>query len=314
MYLPDANPWKPNWKQHVFISVPQDGLRWRLTAATEQVRSWPLVFTSFPIHHFTPRAFQEINMCLVCSRAEKDLWRKNHPVNIYHMNSEKILSVLGYWWCIFDLVVALKISFIPTIEFPYSTGGPLLIMSSPTLWKKSFFGCCAVAREHSEHWIAIWPAEFSLNGLQSAMYNFSFLNVSKSVWFRNSSEYFRKQFQKRFCVMSEKCEWGSAPICLEVALSQDRISASPPQVDRCSALRTVCSIRPRNQKQQSLETGHCALQGTIARSMYRRLECQKRGLMRFTNLFKSARWFPFLHAFFWNHGAEMCLLLSLVCR
>jgi hypothetical protein len=97
MDLPDANPWKHNWEKHVFISVSQDGLRWQLTAAQEQVRSWSLVFASFPVHHFVPRAFQEINMRLVCLRAEKDVWRKIHPVNIYQMNSEQILSVLGYW-------------------------------------------------------------------------------------------------------------------------------------------------------------------------------------------------------------------------
>jgi hypothetical protein len=32
----------------------------------------------------------------------------------------------------FDLAVMLKISFIPTIQFISSTGGPLRIMSSPT--------------------------------------------------------------------------------------------------------------------------------------------------------------------------------------
>jgi hypothetical protein len=36
------------------------------------------------------------NMHLVFSKEEKDLWRKSHPVNICQMNSEKILSVLGY--------------------------------------------------------------------------------------------------------------------------------------------------------------------------------------------------------------------------
>jgi hypothetical protein len=158
----DANPWKHNWEEHVFISVSQDGLRWQLTAATEQVRSRPLVFVSFRVHHFTPRVFQEINMCLVCSREENNLWRKSHPVNICQMNSEQILSVLGYWRCIFDLVVILKISFTATIEFPYSTGSPWFIMSFPLSWKRSFFGCCSVAGEPSEHWIAIWPAEFSL--------------------------------------------------------------------------------------------------------------------------------------------------------
>jgi hypothetical protein len=51
----------------------------------------------------------------------------------------------------FDLVVMLKISFIPTIEFPYSTGSPLFIMSSPMSWQRPFFGCCPVAGEPSEH-------------------------------------------------------------------------------------------------------------------------------------------------------------------
>jgi hypothetical protein len=51
----------------------------------------------------------------------------------------------------FDLVVMLKISFIPTIEFPYSTGDPLPIMLSPMSWQLSFLGCCPVAGEPSEH-------------------------------------------------------------------------------------------------------------------------------------------------------------------
>jgi hypothetical protein len=34
----------------------------------------------------------------------------------------------------FDLVAMLTISFIPAIEFPYSTGDPLLIMPSPISW------------------------------------------------------------------------------------------------------------------------------------------------------------------------------------
>jgi hypothetical protein len=40
-------------------------------------------FASFPIRHFTPRAFQEITMCLVFSREGKDLWRKSHAVEIF---------------------------------------------------------------------------------------------------------------------------------------------------------------------------------------------------------------------------------------
>jgi hypothetical protein len=51
----------------------------------------------------------------------------------------------------FDRVVMLSISFIPMIEFPYSTGDPLLIMPSPMLWQLSFLGCCPVAGEPSEH-------------------------------------------------------------------------------------------------------------------------------------------------------------------
>jgi hypothetical protein len=51
----------------------------------------------------------------------------------------------------FDLIVMLNISFIPTIEFPYSIGDPLLIMPSPMLWQLSFLGCCPVAGEPSGH-------------------------------------------------------------------------------------------------------------------------------------------------------------------
>jgi hypothetical protein len=51
----------------------------------------------------------------------------------------------------FDPVVMLNISFIPTIEFPYSSGDPLLIMPSPMSWQLSFLGCCPVAAEPSEH-------------------------------------------------------------------------------------------------------------------------------------------------------------------
>jgi hypothetical protein len=51
----------------------------------------------------------------------------------------------------FDLVVMLNISFIPTIEFPYSTGDQLLMMPSPMPWQLSFLGYCPVAGEPSEH-------------------------------------------------------------------------------------------------------------------------------------------------------------------
>jgi hypothetical protein len=51
----------------------------------------------------------------------------------------------------FDLVVMLNKSFIPTIEFPYSTRDPLFIMPSPMSWQLSFLGRCPVAEEPSEH-------------------------------------------------------------------------------------------------------------------------------------------------------------------
>jgi hypothetical protein len=51
----------------------------------------------------------------------------------------------------FGLVVILSVSFIPTIEFPYSTGDPLLIIPSPMSWQLSFLGCFPVAGEPSEH-------------------------------------------------------------------------------------------------------------------------------------------------------------------
>jgi hypothetical protein len=51
----------------------------------------------------------------------------------------------------FHLVVILNISFIPTIEFPYSIGDPLLIMPSPMTRQLSFLGCCPVVGEPSEH-------------------------------------------------------------------------------------------------------------------------------------------------------------------
>jgi hypothetical protein len=63
---------------------------------------------------------------------------------IYSFNAEILMMH-------FDLVVMLNISFIPTIEFPYSTCNPLLIMSSPISWQLSFLGCCPVAGESSEH-------------------------------------------------------------------------------------------------------------------------------------------------------------------
>jgi hypothetical protein len=58
---------------------------------------------------------------------------------------------VGILMMYFDLVVMLNISFIPMIEFPYSTGDPLLIMPSPMSWQFSFLGCCPVAGEPSEY-------------------------------------------------------------------------------------------------------------------------------------------------------------------
>jgi hypothetical protein len=54
------------------------------------------------------------------------LWKKSPPVNVCQMNSEQILSVLGYWWCIYDLVVMLKISSGQTIQkgWQFSNGRP----------------------------------------------------------------------------------------------------------------------------------------------------------------------------------------------
>jgi hypothetical protein len=56
-------------------------------------------------------------------------------------------STVGILAVYFDLVVIFKISFTPAIEFPYSTGSPLLIMSSPMSWERPFFGSCPVAGE-----------------------------------------------------------------------------------------------------------------------------------------------------------------------
>jgi hypothetical protein len=163
--LPDANPWNHNWEEHVFISVSQDGLRWQLSDATEQVRSWPMVFTPFPVHHFTPRAFQEINMRLVSREKRKIYKGKAYPWIFVRWIRNRFFQC----WILmmyFDLVVMLNIFFIPTIEFLHSTGDPLLIMPSLMSCQLSFLGCCPVAGEPSEHWIIIWPAEYSLKSAQ----------------------------------------------------------------------------------------------------------------------------------------------------
>jgi hypothetical protein len=76
------------------------------------------------------RAFQEINMCLVCSREKRFI--KEKPTREYWSDEFGIDSfTAGILMMYFDLVVMLNISFIPMIEFPYSTGDLLLIIPSP---------------------------------------------------------------------------------------------------------------------------------------------------------------------------------------
>jgi hypothetical protein len=109
-----------------------------------------MVSAPFPVHYFTPRAFQEINMCLVCSREKRFI--KEKPTRGYLSDEFGIDSFsAGILMMYFNIVVMLNISFIPTIEFHYSTGDPLLIMPSPMSWQLSFLGCCPVAGEPSEH-------------------------------------------------------------------------------------------------------------------------------------------------------------------
>jgi hypothetical protein len=89
---------------------------------------------------------------------------KENPASEYLSNEFGIDPFsAGIFMIYFDLVVMLNISFISMIEFPYSTGDPLLIMPSLMSWQLPFLGCCPVAGEPSEHWIVIWPAEYSLN-------------------------------------------------------------------------------------------------------------------------------------------------------
>jgi hypothetical protein len=57
---------------------------------------------------------------------------KEKPIREYLSDEFGIDSFnAGILMMYFDLVVMLNIFFIPTIEFPYSTGDPLLIMPSP---------------------------------------------------------------------------------------------------------------------------------------------------------------------------------------
>jgi hypothetical protein len=57
---------------------------------------------------------------------------KEKPTREYSSDESEIDSFNAWILMMyFDLVVMLNISFIPTIEFPYSTGDPLLIMPSP---------------------------------------------------------------------------------------------------------------------------------------------------------------------------------------
>jgi hypothetical protein len=62
----------------------------------------------------------------------------------------KLLSVLGYLSCIFDLIVMLKLFFIPTIDFTYPTSGALPIMCYPMSRKRPFFECSFVPGQPSE--------------------------------------------------------------------------------------------------------------------------------------------------------------------
>jgi hypothetical protein len=77
---------------------------------------------------------------------------KEKPTREYLSDEFGIDSLsAGILMMYFDLVVMLNISFISTIEFPYSIGDPLLIMPSPMSWQLSFLGCCPAAGESSEH-------------------------------------------------------------------------------------------------------------------------------------------------------------------
>jgi hypothetical protein len=136
--LPDANPWQYNWEEHAFISISQDGLRWQLTAATDQVRIWPLIFASFPIHHFTPQRFSGNQYAPSLLEIRKRFLEEKLSREYLSDEFGKDFFSAGILWCILHLVVILKICLIPTIEFPYSTGGPVLIMSSPMSWKNHY--------------------------------------------------------------------------------------------------------------------------------------------------------------------------------
>jgi hypothetical protein len=77
---------------------------------------------------------------------------KEKPTREYLLDEFGIDSFsAGILMMYFDPVAMLNISFIPTIEFPYSTGDPLLAMPSPMSWQLSFLGCCPVTEEPSEH-------------------------------------------------------------------------------------------------------------------------------------------------------------------
>jgi hypothetical protein len=65
---------------------------------------------------------------------------------------------VGILMLYFDIVAILKIPFIHMIEFTYSTGRPLSIMSSPMPSKRPFFGCYPVPGKPSEQRIVIWSA------------------------------------------------------------------------------------------------------------------------------------------------------------
>jgi hypothetical protein len=65
----------------------------------------------------------------------REIFIKEKPTREYVSDEFGIDSFsAGISMMYFDLVVMLNIFFIPTIEFLYSTGDPLLIMLSPMSW------------------------------------------------------------------------------------------------------------------------------------------------------------------------------------
>jgi hypothetical protein len=106
----------------------------------------PVSGSSFHSPHFSGNQYAPS----LLKRRERFI--KEKPTHEYLSDGFGIDSFsAGILMMYFNLVIMLNISFIPTIEFPYSIGDPLLIMSSPMSWQLSFLGCCPVAGEPSEH-------------------------------------------------------------------------------------------------------------------------------------------------------------------